>query len=522
MHLVQALTADEIQNFFFSWYPIFGVVFMFGLLIIFVTLLRGTMGTTKPETVKASKTKPVLWEEVQGVDAAKDELMDVAEWLRDPERFAALGAQPPRGVLLFGPPGTGKTMLARAVAAQASVDFFSASGSSFVEMFVGRGAARIRRLFKEARKSGRAVIFIDELDAVGGARSGGGGDGGSSEREQALNQLLVELDGFERDPGTVIVIAASNYVDKLDKALLRPGRFDRQVLVSPPDRNGRDAILRAHAKGKPLDADLDLTDVARKTTGMTGAQLANALNEAAIIAGRAGRRAMAREDLDEALLRQSVGSQQARRLSQKERRIVAYHEAGHALCRRLLGLDPPEILSIVPRGPALGFVGHSPQEDTYLKSREELLDELVTLLGGRAAEEEVMNASYSGAVDDLARVHMVCRQMVAEFGMGVALDADGAPPIALPTGDYALSDRTRRDVDLAAMTLAREAYRRARSLLASNRECLDDLAVNALERETLTREDLDEIFAAHELREKKLPSSVPAAVVLSSEASPPE
>jgi len=297
----------------------------------------------------------------------------------------------------------------------------------------------------------------------------------------------------------VIVIAASNHVDKLDHALLRPGRFDRQVLVSPPDRNGREAILRSHAKGKPLGEDLDLTDVARKTTGMTGAQLANALNEAAIIAGRAGREAMVREDLDEALLRQSVGSQQARRLGAKERRIVAYHEAGHALCRRLLGLDPPEILSIVPRGPALGFVAHSPEEDTYLKSRDELLDEIVTLLGGRAAEEEVLGASYSGAVDDLSRVHSVCKQMVGEFGMGVAIDADGAPPIALPTGDYALSDRTRRDVDLAAMTLAREAYRRARTLLANNRECLNDLAASALERETLTREDLDEIFAAHEL-----------------------
>jgi cell division protease FtsH len=523
MLLPLAFAASEVKSFFFDWYPVFGVVFMFCLLLVFVTLLRGTLGATKPETVKASKTKPVLWDEVQGVDAAKEELIDVAEWLRDPKRFAALGAQAPRGVLLFGPPGTGKTMLARAVAAQAGVDFFSASGSSFVEMFVGRGAARIRRLFKEARKSGRAVIFIDELDAVGGARSGGGGDGGSSEREQALNQLLVELDGFERDPGTVIVIAASNYVDKLDKALLRPGRFDRQVLVAPPDRGGREAILHAHAEGKPLGPDLNLTDVARKTTGMTGAQLANALNEAAIIAGRAGREAIAREDLDEALLRQSVGSQQARRLTAHERRIVAYHEAGHALCRRLLGLDPPEILSIVPRGPALGFVGHSPQEDTYLKSREELLDELVTLLGGRAAEEEAMAASYSGAVDDLQRVHMVCRQMVAEFGMGVALDADGAPPIALPTGDYALSDRTRRDVDVAAMTLARESYRRARALLAENRRCLDDLAAAALERETLTREELDEIFAAHELpaRERRA-SGTPAGVVASSEQPAPE
>jgi cell division protease FtsH len=491
--------AGDIQRFFFDWYPVFGVIFMAGLLLLFLRLLRTTVGSTKPETVKASSVRPVLWEEVQGVDAAKEELIDVAEWLREPDRFASLGAQPPRGVLLFGPPGTGKTMLARAVAAQAGVDFFSASGSSFVEMFVGRGAARIRRLFKEARKAGRAVIFIDELDAVGGARSGGGGDGGTSEREQALNQLLVELDGFEKDPGTVIVIAASNYVDKLDKALLRPGRFDRQVLVAPPDRTGREAILRSHAKGKPLAGDLDLADVARKTTGMTGAQLANALNEGAIIAGRAGHEEMAREDLDEALLRQSVGSQQARRLNPEERRIVAYHEAGHALCRRLLGLDPPEILSIVPRGPALGFVGHSPSEDSYLKSRGELVDEVVTLLGGRAAEEEVMGEPYSGAVDDLSRVHAICKQMAAEFGMGVAAD-DGPPPIALPTGDYALSDATRPEVAVAAMTLAREAARRARALLAANRECLDDLAESALERETLSREELDAIFARHELR----------------------
>src|SRR5215217_6717056 len=266
----------SVSDFFFEWYPVFGVAFSGGLLIVFVLLLRTTMGTTRPETVKASRTGTVLWEDVQGVDAAKEELVDVAEWLKDPKRFEILGARPPR---------TGKTMLARAVAAHAGVDFFAASGSSFVEMFVGRGAARIRRLFKEARKAGRAVIFIDELDAIGGSRGAGGGDGGSSEREQALNQLLVELDGFEKDPGMVIVIAASNHVDKLDRALLRPGRFDRQVLVAPPDRKGREAILRAHAEGKPLGPDLDLRDVARKTTGMTGAQLANALNEAAIIAG---------------------------------------------------------------------------------------------------------------------------------------------------------------------------------------------------------------------------------------------
>jgi cell division protease FtsH len=495
----------SLTDFVFEWYPVFGVVFSAGLLVIFILLLRHAMGTTRPETVKASRTAPVLWDEVQGVDAAKEELVDVAEWLKDPKRFEALGARAPRGVLLYGPPGTGKTMLARAVAAHAGVDFFAASGSSFVEMFVGRGAARIRRLFKEARKAGRAVIFIDELDAVGGHRGSGAGDGGTSEREQALNQLLVELDGFERDPGTVIVLAASNAVDKLDKALLRPGRFDRQVLVSPPDRDGREAILRSHSKGKRLAKEVDLVDVARKTTGMTGAQLANALNEAAIIAGRAGHDAILREDLDEALLRQSVGSQQSRRLTEGERRIVAYHESGHALARRLVGLDPPEILSIVPRGPSLGFVAHSESEDTYLKSRKQLLDELVTLLGGRAAEEEIFDEAYSGAADDLARVQRICVQMVTEFGMTVTQGPGDSAPLAQPTSDYALSDRTRREVDQDAQELAHMAYARARQLMRLNRRTLDDLAAAALEHETLTREDLDEIFDAHELRRTLVP-----------------
>jgi cell division protease FtsH len=495
----------SVTDFFALWYPVFAVFFSAAILAVFLYIARGMMGTTRPETVKASQTAAVLWEDVQGVDAAKEELVDVAEWLRDPKRFAILGARAPRGVLLYGPPGTGKTMLARAVAAHAGVDFFAASGSSFVEMFVGRGAARIRRLFREARRSGRAVVFIDELDAVGGHRGAGGGDGGTKETEQALNQLLVELDGFERDPGTVIVLAASNNVEKLDRALLRPGRFDRQVLVGPPDRDGREAILRAHAKGKTLADTVDLVDVARKTTGMTGAQLANALNEAAIIAGRAGRTSITREDLDEALLRQAVGSQQSTRLTEEERRIVAYHEAGHALCHRLVGLDPPEILSIVPRGPALGFVANSPQEDRHLRSRKQLMDEIVCLLGGRAAEEEVFDEAYSGAADDLSRVQQICVQMVTEFGMTLSHGPPDSAPLAQPTSDYALSDRTRRDVDENAQELAHMAYARARQLMHVNRECLDDLAANALERETLTREDLDEIFDAHDLRRSLIP-----------------
>jgi cell division protease FtsH len=503
--LVNHTPIASFQSFLFDWYPLFGVIFMAALIVVFIILLRTTVGSTRPETIKASQTAPVLWEEVQGIDAAKEELVDVAEWLKEPHRFKKLGARAPRGVLLYGPPGTGKTMLARAVAAQAKVDFFAASGSSFVEMFVGRGAARIRRLFKEARKSGRAVIFIDELDAVGGHRSAGGGDGGTSEREQALNQLLVELDGFERDPGTVIVIAASNNADKLDTALLRPGRFDRQILVAPPDCDGREAILRSHSRDKRLGPDVDLVDVARKTTGMTGAQLANALNEAAIIAGRARHDAISRDDLDEALLRQSVGSQQSRRLTDEERRIVAYHEAGHALCRRLVGLDPPEILSIVPRGPALGFVGHSASEDRYLQSRKQLLDELVVLLGGRAAEEEVFDEAYSGAADDLSRVHQICVQMVTEFGMTVSKERVESSPKSVPTGDYALSDRTRRDVDLDAQELARMAYMRATQLISLNRECLEALVANALERETLTRPELDSIFAAHKLERRLIP-----------------
>ena len=400
-------------------------------------------------------------------------------------------------------------MLARAVAAQAGVDFFAASGSSFVEMFVGRGAARIRRLFKEARKSGRAVIFIDELDAVGGHRGSGGGDGGTSEREQALNQLLVELDGFERDPGTVIVIAASNYVEKLDKALLRPGRFDRQVLVAPPDRDGREAILRSHAKGKPLGRrprphrrrpqdDRDDRRPARQRAQRGG-------DHRRARRPRGDRPRGPRRGAAAPVGRLPAGAPPDREGAPDRRlprgRPRALPPAAAASTRRRSSASSP-----AGRRSASSPTRRS--EDRYLRSRKQLLDEIVTLLGGRAAEEEVFGEAYSGAADDLARVQHDLHADGHRVRDGRRASArPTSAPLALPTGDYALSDRTRRDVDAnAAMTLARDGLRaRPRADAAPTAAASTTSPANALERETLTREDLDEIFAAHELRRTFLP-----------------
>src|SRR5215204_6108452 len=357
---------DDMQAWMLTWLPI---IFM-GLIALAVVWMVRYMPRTKPTEIAPSSSSSVRWQDVEGVEEAKDELREVVEFMRDPKRFRKLGAKVPKGILLHGPPGTGKTLLAKAVANESNARFFAQSASSFVEMFAGLGAARIRRLFRQARKAAPAIVFIDELDAVGATR----GNDISGEKDQTLNQLLVELDGFG-ETDNVVVIAASNLLEKLDPALLRPGRFDRQILVTPPDLNGRRSILSVHTRGKPLADDVDMEAVARQTSGMTGADLANICNEAAIFAGREHREWLMTRDFQAALERVVAGMQSRRVITDHEKNVVAYHEAGHALCSELLeSVEKVHRISIIPRGKALGYTLNLPEEDRYLKTKEELLD----------------------------------------------------------------------------------------------------------------------------------------------------
>ncbi len=394
--LANFLWEPDLPTFFLHWVPI---TFMAVLVFAVLALMR-QMPRTKPVEINPEASPNVGWSEIAGCDEAKDELREVVEYLRDPRRFRELGAKVPKGILLHGPPGTGKTLLAKAVAHESGARFYSQSAASFVEMFAGLGAARIRRLFRVARKHAPAIVFIDELDAVGGHR----GMDISGERDQTLNQLLVELDGFQTRK-EVVVIAASNLLEKLDPALLRPGRFDRQIFVSPPDVSGRELILGVHCRNKPLAADVDLPLLARQTYGLSGADLANICNEAAIFAARRQSATVAMNDFDAALERVVAGVELHRALTEHEKRIVAYHEAGHALCGELLpSVDRVHRISIVPRGRALGYTLNLPTEDRYLKTREELIDFMTMLLGGRAAEQLVFGSITTGAADDLRRV----------------------------------------------------------------------------------------------------------------------
>src|SRR3712207_1882416 len=356
----EAVAWYQVENGIITWLPI---LFM-GLLVYFIWRTMRMMPRTKPQRIEPESASSIAWDDVAGADEAKAELAEVVEFLRDPQRFRALGAKVPKGILLHGPPGTGKTLLAKAVAGESGAQFFSQSAAAFVEMFAGLGAARIRRLFAEARSARPAIIFIDEIDAVGGER----GSDSNSEREQTLNQLLVEMDGFD-STGDLVVIAASNLLEKLDPALLRPGRFERQIFVSPPDVAGREAILGVHTRSKPV-ADVDLRLLARQTSGLTGADLANICNEAAIAAARGRRRTILQADFDAALERVVAGMQSRRALNEHERRVVAFHEAGHAVCAELLpGVNRVHKISIVPRGRALGYTLNLPEEDRYLKTR---------------------------------------------------------------------------------------------------------------------------------------------------------
>jgi cell division protease FtsH len=478
------LSWDDITDWAVIWLPIIflGVV-SFGLL----WMLR-LMPRTKPQEIKPSSAGAVHWEDVAGVEESKDELREVVEFLRDPKRFRKLGARVPRGILLHGPPGTGKTLLAKAVAHESKATFFAQSASSFVEMFAGLGAARIRRLFRQARKETPAIIFIDELDAVGATR----GKDISGEKDQTLNQLLVELDGFSsRDE--IVVIAASNMLDKLDPALLRPGRFDRQIFVSPPDLKGRRSILDVHTRDKPLADKVDLDIVARQTSGLTGADLANLCNEAAIFAGRDHREQLFTRDFQAALERVIAGVQSRRVITEHEKRVVAYHEAGHALCSELLpSVEKVHRISIIPRGKALGYTLNLPEEDRYLKTKDELLDYLVVLLGGRVTEQLVFGSVTTGASDDLRKVHEISRSMITMYGMGTELASK-----QLPADDYSMSDHTRRMVDEEQQYLTDLAHRRAAKLVAENRTLLEAFAFTLLENEVLEREDIERLVAAY-------------------------
>ncbi len=479
----QSLT-DQIKNFGTEWSGVFMILFMF-IIAFFLWRTLKMMPRTKPVQIKPEVKSSIGWEEIAGVDEAKDELREVVEFLRDPKRFRDLGARVPAGVLLHGPPGTGKTLLAKAVAHESGAQFFSQSAASFVEMFAGLGASRIRRLFREARKHAPAIIFIDELDAVGGRR----GADNSSEREQTLNQLLVEMDGFN-STGDVVVMAASNLLEKLDPALLRPGRFDRQVFVSPPDITGRERILAVHTRGKPLAADVELSVIAARTSGLTGADLANLCNEAAIRCARRAGNQLTNEDFEQALERVIAGVQSRRVLNAHEKRVVAFHEAGHALCAELLpGVDTVHKISIIPRGRALGYTLNLPDEDRYLKTREELIDHMTVLLGGRAAEQIVFGEVTTGASDDLKRVSQVARAMVYDYAMGTA----GTAQRAISNGDND-SEQFRRIRDEEQQELAYEASRAATELLSAQRDKLEEFALALLEREVLEREDIDRIM----------------------------
>jgi cell division protease FtsH len=445
--------------------------------------------------------KRVTMRDVAGMPEVKEELQEVVDFLRHPDRYLELGARIPKGVLLWGPPGTGKTLLARAVAGEAGVPFYSISGSDFVEIFAGVGASRVRDLFARARRHSPCIIFVDEIDAVGRQRGAGLG-GGSDEREQTLNQLLVEMDGFSTAEG-IIVIAATNRLDILDQAILRPGRFDRQISVDLPDRQGRREILAVHAIGKPLADDADLDHVAGMTVGFTGADLANLLNEGALLSARQCKRAIGLEELRQAFERIIAGGP-ARRpgMAHDERLRVAFHEAGHATVSRYLpGSDKIEKVTIVPRGRALGYVMYNRGEDKHFHGREELAERIASLLGGRAAEEIVLGEVSTGAADDLERATAIARRMVTELGMYPEIgpvSLSGGPGVSLllgPAGEKPISDRTALAVDEAVRTLVLDAYTRAKELLRANREQLDRIAYALMEYESLEGEQLRELLA---------------------------
>ena len=473
----------------------------------FYFIMRSMSGSRMMGGFTASRAKEfnqerpdVTFADVAGEDEAVEELEEIREFLASPDKFHKVGARIPRGVLLYGPPGTGKTLLAKAVAGEAKAPFFSISGSEFMELYVGVGASRVRELFERAKKNAPAIIFVDEIDAVGRHRGSGIG-GGNDEREQTLNQLLVEMDGFDANTN-VILIAATNRPDVLDPALLRPGRFDRQVSVEAPDMAGRAAILKVHAKGKPLNDDVDLELVAKRTPGFTGADLANVLNEAALLTARSNAHLIDNRALDEAIDRVIAGPQKRTRVMRDhEKRVTAYHEAGHALCAAAGAYsDPVTKVTILPRGRALGYTQVMPQDDKYSTTRNELLDQLVYAMGGRAAEEIIFRDPTTGASNDIEKATATARKMVTDYGMTSAVGAvklgttESETVLGLNATSRDFSEQVAATVDTEVRNLLDAAHREAWEILTRNRAVLDQLAEELLTRETLLEKDLERIF----------------------------
>jgi cell division protease FtsH len=460
-----------------------------------------SFGKSKARLVTKDQPK-ITFNDVAGVDEAVEELQEIKEFLENPAKFQAMGAKIPKGVLLFGPPGTGKTLLARAVAGEAGVPFFSISGSDFVEMFVGVGASRVRDLFEQAKSNAPAIVFVDEIDAVGRQRGAGLG-GGHDEREQTLNQLLVEMDGFDVKSG-VILIAATNRPDILDPALLRPGRFDRQITVDRPDLRGRNDILKVHARGKPLGNDVDLEVLARRTPGFTGADLANVVNEAALLSARHGRKEISDEELEEAIDRVIAGPERKTRvISDREKRMIAYHESGHAIVGHALpNADPVHKVSVIARGRALGWTLALPVEDKFLVTRSEMIDELAMLLGGRVAEELWFLDPTTGASNDIERATQIARRMVCEYGM-----SDRLGSLVLGTKqenvflgrdfghqqDY--SEQVAFEIDKEIRRLIDEAHAEAEQVLTTYRDVADEMVELLMENETIGKEELARVLA---------------------------
>ena len=490
-----------------EWLPILVTVALFGVLMYFMFRQQsgGAKGAMNFGKSRARLSDPnankVTFQDVAGADEEKEELKEIVQFLKDPKKFTKLGAKIPTGVLLVGPPGTGKTLLARAVAGEANVPFFTISGSDFVEMFVGVGASRVRDLFDQAKKAAPSFIFIDEIDAVG-RRRGSGMGGGHDEREQTLNQLLVEMDGFDNDTN-LIIIAATNRPDVLDPALLRPGRFDRQVAVEAPDLEGREAILKVHAKGKPFVPDVDLHAIAVRTPGFTGADLANVLNEAALLCARAGAQLIDNRAIDEAIDRVMSGpKRKSKGMALDELRNTAYHEGGHALVAAALHhTDPVTKITILPRGRALGYTAVMPTEDRYSQSRNQLLDQMAYAMGGRTAEEIVFHDPTTGASNDIEKATAIARKMVVEYGFSSQLgaikwaDDDDQTTVMDGLQPRKYSDRTAEIIDQEVLKLVETAHTEAWTILNENRDILDELVRQLLVKQTLNEKEVAAIFA---------------------------